>query len=856
MTPFAPVIATQPLSQIIHVGSNVSFTASASGYPLPTVQWNVSTNGGQTWSPISGATSPTYSFTVTSVALDGTEYQAVFTNSQGSTPTNPATLTAIAAPFAAWNFDTSDKTGAAIPIATNTSPDPSTGSGTAGSIGMALVTGPDASNITAVNGSSDTSSANQVWKIVGTNGWSSTAPIGSQGAQFLTSTVGYSNLSVQFDLETTAQGEGNLAVEYTTNGGSTWSLAPSLNANGDAGITVATNTTSAITVQGEYFNVTGGDLWYNRLTADFNGVAGVANNPGFGIRLVNASTGADCVNSTGQPLGNTSGNWRFDEMDIDGTALPFPLVTTQPISQVGTVGKLVSFTAAASGTPTPTVQWEISTNGGSTWSPIAGATSATYSFTVSSTSLDGYEYQAVFTNSLGSTSSNPATLTAVAAPFTAWNFDTSDVTGKAIPAATNTAPDPSAGSGTATSIGMALVSGPDASAVLADSGSSDASSTNQAWKIAGTNGWSSTAPIGSQGAQFLGSTVGYSNISVQFDLNLTAQGEGKIAVEYTTNGGATWSDATSLSTNGDAGITVATNTTSANTIQGEYFDATGGGIWYNRLTADFIGVPGVANNPNFGIRLVNASTGADCVNSTGAALNNTSGNWRFDEVDINGVAAPPPMVVSVTPEDDAGNGVAAGSAAKGQRSMETQIAVVFSEPVNLASGAFTIGLANQYGSGANNGSADTLLSGVLGTPTNPSGDGMTWIIPILSNGTNSYGLKGTNGGISGASLDNGVYRLNVVAAEVTGATGGIAMTANYSSAYWHRLYGDVDNAQRVFNTEYSAFLAAFTSTAVSNGATNYNQDLDYDGDGRVFNTDYAAFLADFGSIKIYGEPQS
>jgi hypothetical protein len=215
-----------------------------------------------------------------------------------------------------------------------------------------------------------------------------------------------------------------------------------------------------------------------------------------------------------------------------------------------------------------------------------------------------------------------------------------------------------------------------------------------------------------------------------------------------------------------------------------------------------------------------------------------------------------PMVVTVTPEDNAGNGVAAGSAAKGQRSMETQVAVVFNEPVNLATGAFGMGLVNNYGSGTNNGAPDTPLAGVLGTPANPSGDGETWIIPILSNATNSYALQGTHGGISGASLNNGVYDLNVTASDVTAAVGGMAMTANYTSATWHRLYGDVDNARRVFNTEYSAFLATFTSTYKSNGATNYNQDLDYDGDGRVFNSDYAAFLGNFGSVKIYSEPQS
>jgi hypothetical protein len=98
------------------------------------------------------------------------------------------------------------------------------------------------------------------------------------------------------------------------------------------------------------------------------------------------------------------------------------------------------------------------------------------------------------------------------------------------------------------------------------------------------------------------------------------------------------------------------------------------------------------------------------VNSAGTQITAVDPAGTAGEVDIlvttpsGGTSAPvtadqfayaaPPTVVSVTPEDDAGNGVAAGSAAKGQRSMETQIAVVFSEPVKLASGAFTLNLVN------------------------------------------------------------------------------------------------------------------------------------------------------------------
>ena len=56
------------------------------------MQWEVSSNGGTTFSAISGATSTTYSFTATA-ADNGNQYEAVFTNASGSATTTAATLT-------------------------------------------------------------------------------------------------------------------------------------------------------------------------------------------------------------------------------------------------------------------------------------------------------------------------------------------------------------------------------------------------------------------------------------------------------------------------------------------------------------------------------------------------------------------------------------------------------------------------------------------------------------------------------------------------------------------------------------------------------------------------------------------
>jgi uncharacterized repeat protein (TIGR02543 family) len=91
-------------------------------------------------------------------------------------------------------------------------------------------------------------------------------------------------------------------------------------------------------------------------------------------------------------------------------AASVPVVTLSPTSQVVGNGNTATFSASASGNPAPSVQWEVSSNGGSSWSVINGATSASYSLT-STPFVNGYEYEAVFTNSDGTATSAVAQLT-------------------------------------------------------------------------------------------------------------------------------------------------------------------------------------------------------------------------------------------------------------------------------------------------------------------------------------------------------------------------------------------------------------------------------------------------------------
>lgn len=92
----AASVATQPSNQSITYGADATFTAAGAGNPASTVQWQVSTDNGSTWSNVSGATGTTLTLTKPGVALSGHKYRAVFTNTCGGTETatsNAATLT-------------------------------------------------------------------------------------------------------------------------------------------------------------------------------------------------------------------------------------------------------------------------------------------------------------------------------------------------------------------------------------------------------------------------------------------------------------------------------------------------------------------------------------------------------------------------------------------------------------------------------------------------------------------------------------------------------------------------------------------------------------------------------------------
>ena len=446
----------------------------------------------------------------------------------------------------AWTFDT-------LSTGANSSPAPASGFGAASVIGLG-----SSPSVVSLAGSS--SGGANSWQL---SGWSTSAAIGSQGAKFAASTLGYYQIQVSFDVYAATNSEAALLVQYSQDG-VFWQNA-SITSAGTSGV-LATNTitTNGIVV-GSYLVLTnnGTATWDNGVTVNLTGVPGVANDPNFAIRIVNAATGTNCLDTTGALYNSANnGDWTLDNVVIAGVS--FDTVANWPFDNLA---------AKQTNTPLPAIA-----NNAATAACIGFGTPA---------------------NPL-----NP--------PFATGGFST------------NSADVVSQGSGPFTSTGAA---------------------GKLVWRLRGApgNGWHSSQPIGSQGAEFDVSTVNYTNILVTFDLFFTTQGEARMCVLYTTDGWVTTNVAnlacssfpTLIQSNTPAGASESEGYNS-DIVNGVFIDNTIGSLFYNYMSVDFTGVPGVANNPSFGFRVVNAAQNGACVNFLHQAYNNNSGNARIDNVAVNG----------------------------------------------------------------------------------------------------------------------------------------------------------------------------------------------------------------------------
>ncbi len=99
--------------------------------------------------------------------------------------------------------------------------------------------------------------------------------------------------------------------------------------------------------------------------------------------------------------------------DGDPPAATAPAITTQPQAQTVTAPAPATFSVVASGTAPLAYQWRSSDNG-TDWTDIAGATGASYATGATDTGMNGRWYSAVVSNSAGSVTSSAAQLTVIA----------------------------------------------------------------------------------------------------------------------------------------------------------------------------------------------------------------------------------------------------------------------------------------------------------------------------------------------------------------------------------------------------------------------------------------------------------
>ncbi|MBX2929629.1 MAG: DUF3616 domain-containing protein [Saprospiraceae bacterium] len=210
--------------------------------------------------------------------------------------------------------------------------------------------------------------------------------------------------------------------------------------------------------------------------------------------------------------------------------------------------------------------------------------------------------------------------------ITQWNFNS-------VPADAST----STGS-TAPNVGAGTVSLAGGTTATFASGTANGGSTDPA--LMDNTGYNITAFAAqstgdrSRGIQFLLSTVGYNNIQVSWDQRHSNTAPRHVQLQYTADGGITWTDA------------------------GALFEGTAGDMWFNGRSVDLSAIPAAGNNANFGIRIVAAfdpASGTSYTASNTSSSYATSGTWRFDMVTISGTPLPAPGMMRITEYMYSGN---------------------------------------------------------------------------------------------------------------------------------------------------------------------------------------------------------
>ncbi|HET9977403.1 MAG TPA: hypothetical protein VFQ20_08215 [Burkholderiaceae bacterium] len=385
----APVISVQPSDTSAVAGNAATLSITASGPDLG-YQWQVSTDGGTTWTNVAGATQSIYTTPATTLADNGKRYRVVVSAAGISVNSSAVQLTVTAAVVA--------PTLTVQPAAqTATAPDPASFSVTAGGTapsyqwqrstdgGATFVAIAGATAATYSTGATTTTMNGERYRVVVTNG------AGSVTSSAVVLTVNPTPVAAAFTTQPANQ---------------------SVTAGSAAAFTVVATGTPAPTLQWQR-STDGGSTFTN--------IAG-ATDPTFNTGLTTVAQNGERYRAVAT---NSAGGATSDAATLTVNPAPqAPIITTQPTAQTVTAPATATFTAAATGVPTPTWQWQVSSDGGSTFANITGATSASYTTPATTTADSGKRYRASATNSAGSATTGAATLTVDTTTARAWQTAT------------------------------------------------------------------------------------------------------------------------------------------------------------------------------------------------------------------------------------------------------------------------------------------------------------------------------------------------------------------------------------------------------------------------------------------------
>jgi hypothetical protein len=449
LTDPAPAVTANPSSRTINLGSPVTFTTAATGTPTPTVRWQV--NSGSGFVDISPAeTNSTLTFTP-NMTQSGYQYRAVFTNTAGTATTNAATLTvnkatttttltSSASPSTYGNSVTFTATVTSGATGTVTFKNGSTTIGTA-----TLTSGTASFTTSSLGGGSNTITAVYVGDSNYATSTSSTLTQTVNQAASTTTLVSSANPStagdtVTFTATVTSGATGTVtfknglvtlgtgAISSGTATFSTSALAAgshTITAVYDGDANYATSTSSGVTQVVKVATTTtltssanpisfGSSITFTAtVTSSATGTVLLMNgSTTLGTATLSSGTATFTVSGLAAGMYNITAAYQGSSSHASSTSNPVaqvvtavPVVTSSPTAQAAGVGSTVTFTASATGFPVPNVQWQISTNGGLSWTNIVGATSSSYTTPPLTAGSDGNVYRAVYTNIAGSAAS-------------------------------------------------------------------------------------------------------------------------------------------------------------------------------------------------------------------------------------------------------------------------------------------------------------------------------------------------------------------------------------------------------------------------------------------------------------------